>query len=385
MYSEAEAETDSPPSSYIIAASSYHPHTDHDKCHPNGTTIQEHIMSKYYKNVNVPPLYSSIQSNSHDHEFDSIEDAIEAIKTGTFIIAVDNEDRENEGDLIIAAENMNTQKMAFMLRYTGGVVCVPAPGDVLDRLNLPLMVKYNEESLRTAYTITCDAVAGTTTGISASDRAATCVTLADPSAVSSDLRRPGHVFPLRYHPGGVLKRVGHTEASVDICKLAGKSPVSVISELMLDDGRMMRRDDIKLFAKKWGLRVITISDLVNYRIRNGLTDENCEMCPNQIIGPANRDEISVQLMNTYTKVRHHSEQERLSPSCNIDPVNKILARPSRPASTTNVRKDTSDFYAARNGRGQSITGAMSVVLNTGLLIDALAKQPYHEHFSRYSF
>ncbi|TPX35697.1 3,4-dihydroxy-2-butanone-4-phosphate synthase [Synchytrium microbalum] len=226
-------------------------------------------LNKYYEGLNLP----APAMNGEKYEFDSIEDAIADIKLGRFIIAVDNEDRENEGDLIIAAEAMTTEKMAFMIRYSGGVVCVPAPGEILDRLNLPIMVKYNEEALRTAYTITCDATANTTTGISAADRATTCRALAHPTTTATDFRRPGHVFPLRYHEGGVLQRVGHTEASVDLCKLAGLAPVSAISELVLDDGRMMRRDDIRVFAKEWGIKVITISDLVKYRVREGLTSE----------------------------------------------------------------------------------------------------------------
>ncbi|KAI8803266.1 DHBP synthase RibB-like alpha/beta domain-containing protein [Cladochytrium replicatum] len=225
-------------------------------------------------------------------EFDKIEDAVAEYEKGNFVIAVDNEDRENEGDLLIAAEDMTPEKMAFMIRYTSGVICVSTAGDRLDELDLPLMVERNTESLKTAYTITVDykhgtyhlwisycpfyipllPSPGTTTGISAADRSSTVRALADPSVQADDFSRPGHVFPLRYNPGGVLARVGHTEAGVDLAKLAGKKPCAALSEIVLDDGRMARRDDLRVLAKQWGLKMITIKDLIEYRVRMGLTD-----------------------------------------------------------------------------------------------------------------
>ncbi|KAJ3032880.1 hypothetical protein HDV00_007014 [Rhizophlyctis rosea] len=209
------------------------------------------------------------QSDDAGYEFDSIEDAVEEMKRGNFVVVVDNEDRENEGDLIIAAEDFSPEKAAFLIRHSSGIICVPMLGERLDELELPLMVtnKENTESLRTAYTITVDYKHGTTTGISAADRSATVRALSSPSSQPGDFNRPGHVFPLRYAPGGVLTRIGHTEASVDLCVLAGKQPVAAICEVALDDGTMARRGDLRAFAKRWGLKMITISDLVKFRSR----------------------------------------------------------------------------------------------------------------------
>ncbi|KAI8849549.1 DHBP synthase RibB-like alpha/beta domain-containing protein [Chytridium lagenaria] len=181
--------------------------------------------------------------------FDTIESALEALRNGEFIIAVDNEDRENEGDLIIAGEFATDEKMAFMIRYSSGLICVAMPGDRLDKLELPLMVANNQDSYRTAYTISVDLATGTSTGISSGDRARTIAALANPSSVAADFNRPGHVFPLRAREGGVLTRVGHTEASVDF--------------------GMARRDELRGMARRWGVKMVTIADLVKYRIENG--------------------------------------------------------------------------------------------------------------------
>ncbi|KAJ3129123.1 hypothetical protein HK098_002364 [Nowakowskiella sp. JEL0407] len=224
------------------------------------TADPDHSISETAPNLNI----------ELSPAFDTIEDALTEIGKGNFVIVVDNEDRENEGDLVLAAEDMTPEKMAFMIRYTSGVICVPAEGDRLDELELPLMVERNTESLRTAYTITVDYSIGTTTGISAYDRSLTVRKLADPKSTPNQFTRPGHVFPLRYAPGGVLKRVGHTEASVDFCKLAGKQPVAAISEIVLDDGRMARRDDLRVLAKRWGMKIVKISDLVKYRVEHGV-------------------------------------------------------------------------------------------------------------------
>src|SRR5690242_17046695 len=156
--------------------------------------------------------------------FDRVEQAIDAIKRGEFVVVVDDEDRENEGDLIIAAEKMTPEAMAFMIRHTSGVICMPVEGPRLDELRLPLMVADNTESQRTAFTVSVDARLGTTTGISAADRCATVHALLDPATRPEDLARPGHIFPLRYRDGGVLKRAGHTEAAVDLARLARMRP-----------------------------------------------------------------------------------------------------------------------------------------------------------------
>ncbi|KAJ3011161.1 hypothetical protein HKX48_006985 [Thoreauomyces humboldtii] len=204
-------------------------------------------------------------------EFDSVEDAIEAFRRGEFLVVIDNEDRENEGDLVIAGEDLTTEKAAFMIRYTSGLICVSVDQERLDSLELPLMVERNTEALRTAYTISVDYKhGGVTTGISAHDRAQTTRALADYRKTKDDFNRPGHIFPLRPVAGGTLSRVGHTEAALDFAKLAGKRPVAAICEVVLDDGRMARRDDLKLFATQWNLKLVTINDLVKYREKHGL-------------------------------------------------------------------------------------------------------------------
>jgi 3,4-dihydroxy 2-butanone 4-phosphate synthase/GTP cyclohydrolase II len=178
---------------------------------------------------------------------------------------VDDADRENEGDLIMAAEKVTQETMAFMIRHTSGVICLPTEGERLDKLQLPLMVAHNTEVQRTAFTISVDAVHGTTTGISAADRATTVHTLIDPGSRPEDLARPGHIFPLRYREGGVLKRAGHTEAAVDLARLAGLQPAGVLAEVVNDDGTMARLPELERFAAEHGLQLISIADLIRYR------------------------------------------------------------------------------------------------------------------------
>src|SRR3989440_2399316 len=200
--------------------------------------------------------------------FDTVESAIDAMKRGEFVVVVDDEDRENEGDLIIAAEKMTPDKMAFMIRYTSGVICLPMEGERLDELQLPLMVSGSEntEGQRTAFTVSVDAHVGTTTGISAADRCATVLALIDKATSSADLARPGHIFPLRYREGGVLKRAGHTEAAVDLARLAGMYPAGVLCEVV-DQKKtdMARLPDLERVAEEEGLLLISIADLIRYR------------------------------------------------------------------------------------------------------------------------
>jgi 3,4-dihydroxy 2-butanone 4-phosphate synthase/GTP cyclohydrolase II len=199
--------------------------------------------------------------------FDEVERAIDAVQRGEFVVVVDDEDRENEGDLIIAADQMTPDKMAFMIRYTSGVICLPMEGARLDELQLPLMVAGadNTEGQRTAFTISVDAKVGTSTGISAADRSTTVRALIDGATVTADLARPGHIFPLRYRDGGVLKRAGHTEAAVDLARLAGRYPAGVLSEIVNDDGTMQRLPDLERFAAEHGLVLLSIADLIRYR------------------------------------------------------------------------------------------------------------------------
>ncbi len=198
---------------------------------------------------------------------DPIERAVADIAAGRPVVVVDDEDRENEGDIIFAASAATPELMAFTIRHSSGVICVPMPGELLDRLDLPLMRPDNQDRLRTAYAVSVDARDGVSTGISAADRALTARLLADPATQPQQLTRPGHVFPLRYREGGVLVRRGHTEAAVDLARLAGLPPVGVLVEVVNDDGTMKRAGELRAFANEHGLAMISIADLVTYRRR----------------------------------------------------------------------------------------------------------------------
>ncbi|CAN5437685.1 bifunctional 3,4-dihydroxy-2-butanone-4-phosphate synthase/GTP cyclohydrolase II [soil metagenome] len=199
---------------------------------------------------------------------DTVERAIADIAAGKAVVVVDDEGRENEGDLIFAASKATPELMAFTIRHSSGVICVPMPGRMLDRLEIPLMTPHNKDKLRTAYTISVDARDGVSTGISAADRAHTARVLADSATESWELTRPGHVFPLRYREGGVLVRRGHTEAAVDLARMAGLTPAGVLVEVVNDDGTMKRAPELRAFADEHGLAMISIEDLVRYRRRN---------------------------------------------------------------------------------------------------------------------
>ncbi|KAJ2553235.1 hypothetical protein EV175_003011 [Coemansia sp. RSA 1933] len=203
-------------------------------------------------------------------EFDTIDAALEALRNGEGIIVMDNEDRENEGDLIFAAEKATPELLAFTIRHSSGYICVGMHPDRLDELELPLMVKDSTDPLRTQYTVSVDAADGVTTGISATDRSRTIRLLGDFSNKEpASFRRPGHVLPLRARKNGVLERGGHTEAAIDLTRLAGLSSAGALCELVNDDGSMKRRDDCVAFASEHGLKLITISDLVAYRKFHG--------------------------------------------------------------------------------------------------------------------
>jgi 3,4-dihydroxy 2-butanone 4-phosphate synthase/GTP cyclohydrolase II len=197
--------------------------------------------------------------------FAPIPDVLAAIARGDIVVMVDDEDRENEGDLIMAAEFATPEKLAFIVRHTSGVVCAPLTGERCDDLRLPAMVDQNTESHRTAFTVSVDLIDGTTTGISAADRAATLRALADSSVSYTAFARPGHIFPLRAREGGVLKRAGHTEAAVDLARLAGCEPAGIICEIQNDDGTMSRLDDLRKFCAEHGLLLSSIAMLIEYR------------------------------------------------------------------------------------------------------------------------
>ncbi|MFD6033804.1 bifunctional 3,4-dihydroxy-2-butanone-4-phosphate synthase/GTP cyclohydrolase II [Streptomyces griseoincarnatus] len=212
----------------------------------------------------APILYDT---EDLDLRLDPVEQAIADIAAGRPVVVVDDENRENEGDLIVAAEKVTEEIVAFMMTECRGMICAPMTGEELDRLRIPQMVEQNTESMRTAFTVTVDASAahGVTTGISASDRATTLQLLASGTAAPDDFVRPGHIFPLRARPGGVLERDGHTEAAVDLARLAGLRPAGAIVEIAGEDGRMLRLPELVPFARKHGLSIISIEDLTAYR------------------------------------------------------------------------------------------------------------------------
>ncbi|HVC25025.1 MAG TPA: bifunctional 3,4-dihydroxy-2-butanone-4-phosphate synthase/GTP cyclohydrolase II [Acidimicrobiales bacterium] len=196
----------------------------------------------------------------------SIDEAIAAVRRGEIVLVVDDEDRENEGDLVLAAEHVTPEKLAFFVRHTSGLICASVTEQRADELELPLMVARNTESQRTAFTVTVDAIRGTTTGISASDRAATVHALVDRATRPIDLARPGHLHVLRARDGGVLRRAGHTEAAVDLARLAGLAPAGVLAEVVTADGLgMARRDELEAFATEHRLVLVSIADLVRHR------------------------------------------------------------------------------------------------------------------------
>jgi 3,4-dihydroxy 2-butanone 4-phosphate synthase/GTP cyclohydrolase II len=201
--------------------------------------------------------------------FDSVERAIADVAAGKMIIVADDDDRENEGDLICAADLVTPEIINFMIKRAGGLICLALTGERADHLALPQMSEFNTEEQRTAFTVSIDAAPrfGVTTGISAQDRARTIHVAVDPEAVRSDLRRPGHIFPLRAREGGVLQRVGHTEAAIDLARLAGRSPAGVVCEILNEDGSAARRPQLEKFAKANGLAFITVAQLVAYRLR----------------------------------------------------------------------------------------------------------------------
>src|SRR4249920_1656331 len=200
--------------------------------------------------------------------FATIEEGIEEIRQGRILLVVDDEDRENEGDLVMAADRVTPEAVNFMAKHGRGLICVPMLGERLDDLKISMMVSDNTAPMGTAFTVTVDARRGVTTGTSAYDRAVTIRTLVDPLMRADDLTVPGHVFPLRAKEGGVLRRAGHTEAAVDLARLAGYQPAGVLVEIMNEDGTMARLPDLMKIASKFDLKIVSIEDLIAYRLKN---------------------------------------------------------------------------------------------------------------------
>ncbi|GAA5849930.1 hypothetical protein JCM8547_000956 [Rhodosporidiobolus lusitaniae] len=230
--------------------------------------------SSTFPGVPVPSSSALSPVNSSEpFQLDPVEDAIAAMARNEFVVVVDDLDRENEGDLIIPAGGITQQQMAWLIRHSSGYICICLPKERLDELEIPMMVTDNKEKHKTAYTVTCDYRHGTTTGISAHDRALTARKLAEQGTKADDFTRPGHLVPLRGVEGGVLTRRGHTEASIDLCRLANLPPAGIICELVKADdphGDMARRDDCFAFARYWGLKLISIEQLEQYRREKGL-------------------------------------------------------------------------------------------------------------------
>ncbi|MHB8812557.1 MAG: 3,4-dihydroxy-2-butanone-4-phosphate synthase [Steroidobacteraceae bacterium] len=270
---------------------------------------------------------------------DSVEDIVADFKAGRMVVIMDDEDRENEGDLIMAAELATPEAVAFMIRHTSGIICVPMEEDRLAHLDLPQMVASNSESHRTAFTVSVDVRAGTTTGVSSSDRSATIHALANARSKPDDFARPGHIFPLRSRRGGVLVRTGHTEAAVDLCRLAGLQPVGVIGEVMNEDGTMARRPQLEAFARHHGLKIGTIADLIRYRLRNERSVERVKAQPVQTeLGEftlyAYEDRVSQDVHLALTRGKLRGEEPPLVRVHVADPLRDLLGIRADPLAWT---------------------------------------------------
>lgn len=281
----------------------------------------------------------------------SIEEAIADIKAGKMVILVDDEDRENEGDLTMAAEKITADAINFMAIHGRGLICLSLTQEKADSLKLPLMVSDNESPFQTAFTVSIEARKGVTTGISAHDRATTVLTAVHPDALPDDLVSPGHIFPLRAKKGGVLKRTGQTEGSVDLARLAGLHPSGVICEIMKDDGTMARMPDLEEFAKKHDLKICTIADLISYRMRN----ESFVHREAEVRLPTEFGEFKAY---AYTNDVDDTENVALVKG-EIDPEKPILVRVHSECLTGDV------FHSRRCDCGDQLAGALARIADEG--------------------
>lgn len=289
--------------------------------------------------------------SSSEIVFDSIESAIDAIRKGEMIIVVDDEDRENEGDFVMAAEKVTADAVNQMATYGRGLICVPVTRQRAYELNLDYMVEHNTDAMETAFTVSVDVREGTTTGISASDRAKTINALINPATKPYDFRRPGHIFPLIAVDGGVLRRAGHTEASVDLARLAGLQPAGVICEIMNDDGSMARVPDLINVAKRFNLKLITIKDLIAYRMHN-----------ESLV----RELLTVDMPTIYGNFKLHAYEERLSGATHLaltkgewTEEESVLVRVHSSCITGDI------FGSKRCDCGQQLHGALQAVDEEG--------------------
>jgi 3,4-dihydroxy 2-butanone 4-phosphate synthase/GTP cyclohydrolase II len=284
--------------------------------------------------------------------FNTIPEAIEDIRRGKCVVVVDDEDRENEGDLIMAAEAVTPEAINFLAKYGRGLICVPMTDDRIDRLKLHPMVTQNTAKLGTRFTVSVDALEGTTTGISAHDRAITIRVLADDASRPEDLGRPGHVFPIKALSGGVLARAGHTEATVDLARLAGLKPVGVLCEIMDDDGSMMRTPKLAQFARHFDLKLVTVRDLIAYRHRT----ENLVTRITSVDFPTEHGSFQLHLYRSQVDDHHHIALAK----GDVSGKSNVLVRVHSSCLTGDV------FGSSRCDCGPQLQTAMEMVEQEGL-------------------
>jgi 3,4-dihydroxy 2-butanone 4-phosphate synthase/GTP cyclohydrolase II len=281
----------------------------------------------------------------------SIEEILAELRAGRMVVIMDDEDRENEGDLIMAAERVTPEAVAFMIRHTSGIICVPMEEQQLARLELPQMVPLNNEQQRTAFTVSVDLRAGTTTGVSSADRATTIRALADEASVAGDFARPGHIFPLRSRRGGVLVRAGHTEAALDLCRLAGLKPVGVLCEVMNEDGSMARRPQLEEFARRHQLKIGTIADLIRHRLR---TERSVERISEQSV----QTELGEFRLYTY--------QDRANLEVHVALARGRLDGPETPLVRVHLPDTLRDLFGVQGAaRAWTLRAAMQRIIEAG--------------------
>jgi 3,4-dihydroxy 2-butanone 4-phosphate synthase / GTP cyclohydrolase II len=292
--------------------------------------------------------------------FSSAEEILTELKAGRMVIILDDEDRENEGDLIMAAEHATPEAVAFMIRHTSGIICVPMLEEQLARLELPQMVPVNSESHRTAFTVSVDLRAGTTTGVSSGDRAATIRALADATAQPGDFARPGHIFPLRARRGGVLVRAGHTEAAVDLCRLAGLKPAGVLCEIMNDDGTMARKPQLQEFARRHNLKMGTIAELIRHRLR---TERSVERLSEQSV----RTELG--------EFRLYAFQDCISQEVHVALAHGRLDGPQAPLVRVHLTDTLRDLFGLESAaRTWTLRAAMQRIIEAGSGVVVVLRQ-----------
>jgi 3,4-dihydroxy 2-butanone 4-phosphate synthase/GTP cyclohydrolase II len=283
--------------------------------------------------------------------FNSVEEAIEDIREGRMVIVVDDEDRENEGDLTAAAVKVTPEMINFMAKYGRGLICLALTGERLDELHIPMMVGENTSKFGTAFTVSIEARHGVTTGISAADRARTILTAVDPKSGPADLARPGHVFPLRARSGGVLMRAGQTEASVDLARLAGLYPAGVICEVMNDDGTMARVPQLMQVAEAHGIKIVTVADIIAYRLRT----ETFVKSVAEAVFPTEFGDFNIIVFEDLVAHEHHVALVKGK----VESEDPVLVRVHSQSTLADV------FYSLRNGGCGELRSALKLIQEEG--------------------